>query len=452
VRGILSGEEAHLVAAPRIVRTPEEVTAAWAKSKSQRQFLKKLGVTYNVGAAERFCNDAGLVYPAPHWGGFKEPKADKPVPPVEEPADRLRHEMEVEAAQAKAKDAAEKLAAAKHELRTQQEFLAAVLEVCTVDVPLPVFPPLRQDTHKPHRSVVIQISDWQGGQKVSLCDTGGNVYDWEIMLSRQARFFEGVVGSIRNVMRAYCIDGIVLAYTGDILEGYKVFAEQGYQLCRDAGAQVVEGAAAWASFEGSLMREFPGIPVRRFTVLGNHGVPEGRKGGAVTSTVNYEYIWVNLLEANTAALGIESQYATDGRLLFEVAGQSCLITHGDEIRGQMGIPFYGIRTAWMKHTQELDCLFRYWFFGHIHQTSMVTYGNGAALSCGDAVGYNNLTGKLRNPSSTPMQSVYFLSHERGLDEISYIHLIDKPLPEPDMGEPMGVDALAAAILRLKEAS
>ncbi len=62
-------------------------------------------------------------------------------------------------------------------------------------------------------------------------------------------------------------------------------------------------------------------------------------------------------------------------------------------------------------------------------TFMVTYGDGAALSNGDAVGYNNLTGKLRNPASTPMQSVYFFSRDRGLDEISYIHLSEAPEPE-----------------------
>jgi hypothetical protein len=102
------------------------------------------------------------------------------------------------------------------------------------------------------------------------------------------------------------------------------------------------------------------------------------------------------------------------------------MTHGDEIRGQLGIPFYGIRTGWMKHTQELGEVFRYWIFGHIHQTSLVTYGDGAALSSGDVVGPNNLTGKLRNPASAPKQSIYFVSRERGIDEVSYIDL-SRPL-------------------------
>jgi hypothetical protein len=393
------------------------IEATWKASSSLNDLARRLHCHYSTAAKQ--ATKAGLAIPAPHWGREYVAPDDTPAAPQ-----RLEHEIAVERAEGRAKEAVDLLKAAKSEIRTQREFLSAVLDACADPVPVPEFAPLVQDGHKPHRSVVVQISDWQGGQQVHHCDTGGNAYDWEIMLDRQARFFEGVVGSIRNVMRSYAIDEIVLAYTGDIIEGYKVFAEQGYQLCKDAGAQTVDGAKCWAAFESSLEREFPGIPKRRRTVFGNHGLPEGRKGGAVTSTVNYEYIMVNLLEALTAPLGIDSEYATNGRLLFDVADQHCLLTHGDELRGQMGIPFYGIRTAWMKHTQELDVLFRYWLFGHIHQTSMVTYGNGAALSCGDAVGYNNLTGKLRNPSSTPMQSVYFLSHERGLDEISYIHLVD----------------------------
>jgi len=396
------------------------VREAYDASTSLNDLAALIGCHYQT--ARKMARGEGLAVPAVHWG--RKPQAP-PAEDVRTPTERLRDTMAVEAATAKAAEAKKLLRAAKQELRNQDEFLIEVLDACASPVAFPDVPPIDQDGHKPHRWVIIHIGDWQGGQKVSACDTGGNVYDWDIMLARQGLFFVGVVGSIRNVMRAYFIDEIVFMYTGDIIEGYKVFAEQGYQLCKDAGAQVVDAGRCWAEFEAAIAGEFPGVPLRRKAVFGNHGLPEGRKGGAVTSTVNYEYIWLNLLEANTAPLGIPSEYATDGRVLFEVAGQSCLMTHGDELRGQLGIPFYGIRTAWMKHTQELDTLFRYWFFGHIHQTSMVTYGNGAAISCGDAVGYNNLTGKLRNPSSTPQQSVYFLSRDRGLDEISYIHLGDE---------------------------
>jgi len=399
----------------------DDVRKALERGGSIPKAAALLGVSKQVvvnRVTESAATDAPIVWPPVH---------DGPTAPEmpEAPEVRLRHEMAIEAAERKVKDATEQLRAAKGELRSQEEFVAEVVRTASCPVQPPDFPPLVQDAHKPHRSVVVQIADIHGGQKVSRCDTGGNVYDWDIMLERMGRFFNGVVGSLHNIMGSYCIDDLALAYTGDIIEGYKVFKEQGYQLCKDAGAQVVEGAAAWASFEASLQREMAGVPMRRKVVPGNHGLPEGRKGGAVTSTINYEYVWHELLVANTENLGIPSDYATDGRLAFEVAGQPCLITHGDEIRGQLGIPFYGIRTAWMKHTQELDYLFRYWFFGHIHQTSNTSYGDGAALSSGDAVGYNNLTGKLRNPSSTPQQSVYFLSRERGLDEISYIHLVEK---------------------------
>ena len=402
----------------------ESIERAIVVSQTVAEVSQRLHVTPNT--LRRYARGYGIDVAAALQGQPSEPDLS--------PAERLKRDMEAEGIKQKARHSAELLQAAKSGLRSQGELLAEIVAAKGDPLPCPKLKPLKQDRRKPHRSVVVHVSDWHGGQGVSAVDTGGNVYDWHIMLKRQQRFLDGIVGSVRNVMRAYCIDELVLAYTGDMLEGYKVYNEQGYQLCKDAGAQVVDGATAWASFELALREAFPGLPIARKVVFGNHGLPEGRKGGAVTSTVNYEYIWVNLLEAKTEKLGISSEYATHGRLSFEVAGQPCLITHGDEIRGQLGIPFYGIRTAWMKHTQELGAEaaaagrsfrpFRYFFFGHIHQTSMVTYGNGAALSCGDAVGYNNLTGKLRNPSSTPQQSVYFLSRERGLDEISYIHLVE----------------------------
>ena len=140
--------------APRTKRDSEEVRRAWTDATGVSRFCEILRMSYNQTAARRMCAENGLTYPAPHWG-----QHERQPPPPEAPPERLRHEMDVERAEVKAREAVDLLRAAKGEIRTQREFLAAVLEAATDAVPAPDFPPLKQDTHKPHRSVVVQISD-----------------------------------------------------------------------------------------------------------------------------------------------------------------------------------------------------------------------------------------------------------------------------------------------------
>lgn len=410
------------MSAPRLKRDPADVAAAYRDSTSIRDFCRRLRMAFNPSGALYLCEASGLDYPAPQWG-------ERPPLSTEytDPAEALARDIKIDRLDAAAREARRLYNAARAEIRAQHDYLALVQQAGAVVLEPPEFTP-RQHTGGglPEREVVVHVSDWQMGQKVSSVDTGGNVYDWDVMTARMGRFFEGVVGSIENVRRAYDVRRVVLLYGGDMVEGHDIFKGQAYQLCKDAGAQTIEGAAAWASWERGLVEALgDGVGVEAFAIPGNHGVPGGRGAGAVTSTINYEGMWYEMLRHNAQHTGIvHHDFVPHGRVLFEAAGHRILATHGDEVRGQMGIPFYGIRTAWMKHTQEVG-QFRYFLFGHIHQTSLVTYGDGAALSNGDAVGYNNLTGKLRNPSSTPQQSVYYFSRERGLDEVSYIHLIDK---------------------------
>jgi len=405
--------------AHRLKRDDAQITEAWRSAGSLRQFCVALGMSFNVDSARRLCQQAGLEYPAPHWG------AQPGVMPGETAAQRLERELREDKLARKVREVDELYKRAKDELADQREFLAAVLDAAASPVPPPDFRPReRQSRHLPAREMVLHLSDWHAGERISLVDTGFNVYDWDVLQWCIKRYVEAVVESARNVMRAYRIPRATIAISGDMIAGHNVYEQQGFQLCKDAGAQVVEFSALVAAMLREIVGRLPEIGEWVVEgVPGNHGMPQGRKAGAVTSTINYEFLWWQVLKADCVDLPLRfSEFATHGRCLFEVAGQPFVMTHGSEVRGQLGIPFYGIRTAWAKHQQELGQVIRYFVFGHIHQTSLTTYGDGAAMSSGDVPGYNQLTPRLRNPSSTPKQSVYFVSHEHGLAEVSYIDL------------------------------
>lgn len=57
------------MAAPRIKRKGKDVRRAWERANGVTQFCAVLDMALNQRAARRLCEENGLDYPAPHWGG-----------------------------------------------------------------------------------------------------------------------------------------------------------------------------------------------------------------------------------------------------------------------------------------------------------------------------------------------------------------------------------------------
>ena len=412
--------------APRLKRDPSQVKAAWAAATSGRKFLTLLKITYNIDAARRLCADNGLEWPAPHWGS--QP-VDCPLP---DPAATVERDTAAD----RAKKQVAEVQALYDEARGKAGRLEDMLNDTIALAAQPFAPPdyrlpERVNRHLPKREVIFDLSDWQYGQKVQAKDTGSNIYNREIVEQWCAKqYVRAVVNSIRNLMRSYHVTAGWFNYGGDECEGWSIFAGQDVQICLNAAEQTVYGAQLFAGIERAIIAELPEIKTwHRRKVLGNHGKVGGRSSGAQEATFSWEWLFYHYLLAYSANLPIaDSEIATHGRIRFEVAGQPFISTHGNEIQGALGIPWYGVYRMWAKHTSELGRgnEFRYWLFHHWHQTTRLTYGDGAAFCNGDVVGANNLTPQLKNPASSPEQCLYFVSRERGVDEVSYIDL-SRPL-------------------------
>jgi hypothetical protein len=368
--------------------------------------------------------DNGLELPAPHWTpqGHSRNRAVTETTP---------ERLERETAEARAKRETDEFRDLYREARDKagrlEEMLNDTVAVAVTALPAPDFSVLVQPNyHLPTRAIILDLSDWQYGQKVQLKDTGTNIYNREVAEWCAKQYARAVVKTVRNVMRSYRITEGVFNYGGDEGEGWGIFPGQDVQLCLNAAEQTVYGAQMFVGIERAIIGALPEVKSwRRRKILGNHGKPGGRSSGAQESTFNFEWLFWHYLLAYGQNLPIaDSEIATNGRIRFEVAGQPFISTHGDEIHGQMGIPWYGLYRMWGKHTSELGRgnEFRYWLFHHWHQTTRVTYGDGAAFCNGDVVGANNMTGQLKNPASSPEQCLYFVSRERGVDEVSYIDL------------------------------
>lgn len=167
------------MAAPRVVRSDEEIRAAWEAAQGRSQFCRKLAIGYNPVAAARLCAQAGLDYPAPHWG-----YRSLPQPKLPDPAEQVARDTELQ----RAKDERDRLRAqyraSLREANLHRELLELAREAWQPYAPAPVVAPkvakstLREDA-------ILSWADWHGGEVVDYdVMQGYNAYDPAIMCRR----------------------------------------------------------------------------------------------------------------------------------------------------------------------------------------------------------------------------------------------------------------------------
>lgn len=374
--------------------------------------------------AYRLARLYGLEIPAPHWATESAAPPDRAA----HPAGKVIAEDMARARIAAERDELKRLyAEAIAQLKTQEDIFSSVASRCVTPRPAPTFTPLRKKSAKlPKRTAILILSDWQLGELVHEVETGGmNSYSWAQAVKRCERLVSAAVGNLENQMRAYRIDRLVIAVLGDIVEGHDIFSGQAWSLERDAAMQAVDGADLMASVLTAIVEPFlpMGMQVDVYCVPGNHGKPGGRKAGQTPVTFSFDLLLYEMLRRQLTNWPVH-EFAVEpaGRLLFTAADQVCLMTHGNEVRGWGGFPYYGLDKVHARMTMELETLFAFWLLGHWHSAATLPAGRGMRVVNGTMVGANQLTQAAVLTTSAPSQTMLYMSREYGLAEIAYLVL------------------------------
>ena len=407
--------------APNTVHVdPEVLAAAYAASKSARNLAKRLGIAH-AETARRVARDAGYDVPAPHWQPRKVESAQ------EQPADRVAGDAALSRVTGELANVKRLYTEALGQIASLEDIAASVADRCAAPRPAPEFTRARKTGGKlPTRTAVLILSDWQLGELVHDIETGGvNAYSWAVAEKRCARLVDACIGNLENQMRAYRIDRLVIALLGDIVEGHDIFNGQPWSLEKDAAMQAVDGADLMASVLTAIVEPFlpHGITVDVYAVPGNHGKPGGRKAGQTPVTFSFDLLLYEMLRRQLVNWPVH-EFAVEpaGRLLFTAADQVCLMTHGNEVRGWGGFPFYGLDKTHARLTMELETLFTFWLLGHWHSAATLPAGRGMRIVNGTMVGANQLTQAAVLTTSAPSQTMLYMSREYGLAEVAYLVL------------------------------
>lgn len=350
------------------------------------------------------------------------------------PEEALETDLEVARLKSELRHLRGQHAKALEQIQSQRTFAASLAERYADPLPAPVFKrtPPRKGRALPKREAVLQLSDWQLGQLVRDADTGGmGEYNWEIAGKRLQRWVDAAIGEIENKRRAYDVWRVVLAISGDMVEGHDIFSGQPWSLEKDAATQAMDGARMFAAAIATLYRHLAPATFDVYMVPGNHGKPGGRKAGATPTTFSFDVILYEFLRLHLSTYtwkdwGMEPA----GRLLFMAAGVPVLMTHGDEVRGWGGFPYYGLDKAQARLLQELDTIFHVWLLSHWHQAAALPSGRGQRIVNGNAVGPNRLTTAAVLGATVPSQNLVYMSRDFGVAEISFLALAPGEIRTP----------------------
>jgi len=394
----------------------EDVELALARADTFRLASQTLGVSENT--LRKYCRAEGIDFTM------------APSPALQlTPEERVARDTELERAKDERSYYKRLYDEALTHIRSQEDLVAGLAERFVAPRPAPRFTNAKGKANGkrlPERVAVLLLSDWQLGQLVRLADTGGaNAFSWEIAEKRAARLVDAAVGHIENTLHAYRVSRVIFALLGDIVEGHDVFNGQPWQLEKDAAMQAIDGSALMTSVLAGIMEPLrsAGVAFDMYAVPGNHGKPGGRRGGATPATFSFDYLLYEFLRRELAKWPLEHVAVEPaGRLLFQAAGHVCLMTHGNEVRGWGGFPYYGLDKAHARLTLELETLFTYWLLGHWHADATLPAGRGKRIVNGNAVGANQLTTAALLGAAAPLQVLAYFSREHGLAETAYLYL------------------------------
>lgn len=292
----------------------------------------------------------------------------------------------------------------------------------TLDLP-PVEPP-KKDRRKGQEEVAVPwISDLQLGKKTP-------DYDSEVARERMTLYGDKVIELVELQRTARPVRRAHVWITGDIVEGEDIFPGQSWLIDSSLYRQTVKnGPEILGDFLRRMLATFEEVHVT--AVIGNHG-RIGRKGLShpETNTDRMTYEITRQLLAGEDRLtwnipepgnsGDRGWYAVD-----RIGAYSCLLVHGDQFRGSMGIPWYGIRKkllGWkaMSSSPHLEFPeFQDLAFGHWHQPITWTINGIGVRGIGSPESRNDYAAENMAGMSRPSQRLMFVNPREGTVTAEY---------------------------------
>jgi hypothetical protein len=254
-------------------------------------------------------------------------------------------------------------------------------------------------------------------------------YNSDVAHQRVMKYAEKIVRITEIQRHDHPVDHIVVPMLGDMVEGCDIFPGQQWLLDSTLYRQVFDTTPTIiVDFLRYLLANFETVTVE--AVQGNHG-RIGRKGqyGPEDNADRMVYKLVQLLMRDEPRLIYNMADPAGERAWYkvmEIGNYRAMLIHGDQIRGQMGFPWYGVGKkvhSWASGgiPEQFDDL----MMGHYHQLALVPMNKRSVWANGSTESTNTFAAETLAAQSDPSQWLLFVNPDAGKVTASYaVRLLD----------------------------
>lgn len=250
-------------------------------------------------------------------------------------------------------------------------------------------------------------------------------YNTEVCRERVMAYARKIV-KLTNIQRAdHPVTECVVPMLGDMVEGVDIFPSQQWLIDSTLYAQIFNTTPVIVvDFLRYLLSHFEKVRVEG--VQGNHG-RIGRKGvfGPADNSDRMVYRVIRLMLQDEPRLEFNMADPEGERAWYKImhiGNYKALLIHGDQIKGSMGYPFYGLGKkvhSWGSGGLGQDSDFKDLMMGHYHQIAAIPLNHRTVWQNGSTESYNTFAQETLAAQSEPAQWLLFCEPSSGEITASY---------------------------------
>jgi predicted phosphodiesterase len=228
------------------------------------------------------------------------------------------------------------------------------------------------------QEAVLLISDTHAGKLTP-------DYNISVFKERIENIVKNALEVILLEKKSYKIDVLNVFMLGDLVDGSRIYKNQQFHQDKNAFDQVVIATGVFEEMVLGLLPYFK--KVKLWCVKGNHG----RVAFEEHEKVNYDmFLYAMMRERFKEYVkhgNLEMTIAEDEdyNLAVNITGTSFLLSHGEETKSHLAIPYYGLE----RDAASLNALYRNTFdilcIGHFHTNAILSWQDKKMMICGTTV-------------------------------------------------------------------
>lgn len=209
--------------------------------------------------------------------------------------------------------------------------------------------------------VVLLISDLHVGRKTK-------TFDYDVFRKRIETLTDNFIFFKKQINKAFALKSLDIVLLGDLLDGEEIYRGHGYEVEMSVDKAIDVVAKDILLMLNKILSRMRFDEVRIFGVVGNHGI--ANRSGSITA--NWERLLYRILKEQ---LDYTVEIGEEWYVRFDIGEKNAIAMHGDNVRMNGQIPFYGVNRSVLRWKAGVIDDFDYVFMGHFHTT--------ASFSCND---------------------------------------------------------------------